>query len=215
MINPRFLSAVSLSGSKLSARIVARGAAGVRSFSVDHGYIVSSESTVPAEGLLALLVSEKRLEEGPAARLGKAAVKRGVAPELLLLEEKLIQPVEVVGALEKLAVMRFRAAMLEEGQAAAAAGGVGRGTIRLHLGALLLEQFRALPPAEVQQYLGVTSGALTLHADQDVLGALRLQPAELRAARQTRIPLGGDVQNERAVRLGGALLALGLATWHP
>ncbi|HZH13907.1 MAG TPA: hypothetical protein VE057_06060 [Archangium sp.] len=37
---------------------------------------------------------------------------------------------------------------------------------------------------------------------------------ELRAARQAEVLLG-DSQNERAVRLGGALFALGLATWHP
>lgn len=214
MLNPRFLSAVSHAGSKLSARVVARGPSGVRCFWVANGYIVSSESTVPLEGLLDLLASEGQLDHGLVEPLGAAAAKRGLPPEHLLLEEKLIQPAEVVGALERLATVRFRAAMVGEGQAAAAAGGVGRGTIRLHLGALLLEQFRALPAEAVRQYLGVTSGALKLHAGEDALGALRLQPAELRAARQAEVPLGG-AQNERAVRLGGALLALGLATWHP
>ncbi len=214
MLNPRFLSAVSLSGSKPSARVVARDASGTRSFSVAHGYIVSSESTVPAEGLLALLAAEDRLDPGLVEPLGAAAAKRGLPPELLLLEEKLIHPAEVVGALERLATVRFRAAMVGEGLAAAAAGGVGRGTIRLHLGALLLEQFRTLPTDVVRQDLGVTTGALKLHAGEDALGALRLQPGELRAARQAEVLLHG-AQNERAVRLGGALLALGLATWHP
>jgi hypothetical protein len=214
MLNPRFLSAVSLAWSKPSARVVARAPSGVRCFSVANGHIVSSESTVPSEGLLALLASEDRLDRGLVEPLGAVAVKRGMPPENLLLEEKLIQPTEIVGALERLATAQFRAAMVGEGQAAAAAGGVGRGTIRLHLGALLLEQFRALPSEVVRQYLGVTTGALKLHASDDALGSLRLQPAELRAARQAEVLLGGS-QNERAVRLGGALLALGLATWHP
>ncbi|MDY7231711.1 hypothetical protein [Hyalangium rubrum] len=214
MLNTRFLSAVSLSWSKPSARIVTRGASGVRCFSVTAGHIVSSESTVPSEGLLALLAAEDKLDRGLVGLLGAAAAKRGIPPEHLLIEEKLIHPAEVVGALERLATAQFRAAMMGEGQAAAATGAVGRGTIRLHLGALLLEQFRALPSDVIRHYLGGASGALKLHAGEDTLGALRLQPAELRAARQAEVLLS-DAQNDRAVRLGGALLALGLATWHP
>ncbi len=214
MLNTRFLSSVSVALNKPSAQIVARGKDGIRRFGVERGFLVSSDSTVPGEGLISFLASVNQLSRGLVDPLTAAAAKRNLAPENLLLEEGLLQPGEVVSVLERLATKHFHEALCSEGACAASAGSVARGPLRMHVGAMLVDRFRTLPSEEVRTYLGVAGGALKLHLGADEVTALRLQPAEFRAARQSEVPLAAP-QTDGVLRLGGALLALGLATWHP
>ncbi len=215
MINNQFVSAIARASAAPAARIVSRGAEFVRTLSLESGYIVSADSNHPAEGLLAVLAAEKRLDSDLVGPLRAEAAKRKVPPEYLLVEDQLLPPGDVVGALERMASLQFRAALVAQGAVTPEpAANVARRGIRVHAGALLLEQFRALSLEDVREYLGGGRGILQFRSAEGELQELRLQPAEMRIVRGARLDLA-QVQDQRALRLGAALVGLDLATRTP
>lgn len=216
MINARFLAAAADAAKRPTAQLVAMAGASQRRFEAVAGVIVAFDSGLPTDGLLALLAAEGRIDSGLVQPLEAAARRRGLAAEYVLVEEKLVDLDEVGPALERAASSTFRRAILTPGPVAVSTGGGNRGAIRLPVAALVLGQFRSLPLEDIRAYVGAGSGALRIDKSVD-LSTLGLQPAELRVARQSGLfHTGGSSAgrpSDAELRLGGALLALGLVSW--
>lgn len=212
MINARFLAAVADAAKRPIAQVVAMAGAAQRRFAVVAGVVVGFDSGLRTDGVLALLADEGRIDSGLVQPLEEAARRRGLATEYVLVEEKLLGLDEVGPALERAAACAFRRAILTPGPVGVATDGVTRGAIRLRLAGLVLGEFRSLPLEDVRAFVGSGSGPLRLHNPVD-LSSLGLQPAELRMARQSELVRTGRRPTDAELRLGGALMALGLASW--